>query len=174
MACAQVPKGTTSFADDLVTQYQGGAQVVMNNQTGFVMTLDRSHNWSGKPASGNGIPYSIGFDSSVRFTHLGDSDFGSSGAVIYAGANASMMSCAWVLAWDAPTDSTTSPNKVYVACGPKGSIDALSFDQIRNNLEYSTTVSQAIHPSAKIKADAEINDSTPNTASVGATFALIN
>ncbi|KAK9672317.1 hypothetical protein RND81_12G092300 [Saponaria officinalis] len=175
MACEKVQKGTLSSSfDKTLRQVQAGAEVLMTNQTGFVMTLDRSCNWSGKPAGNSGFPYNIGVNSSARFTHLRDGNFGSSGVVVYAGANVSMVSCAWVLAWDAPADSDDLPNKVYVACGPKGTIDGLTFDQIRTNLEYSGAASQAINPATQINANAEINDMTAGTASVGANFGLFN
>ncbi|KAL9225457.1 hypothetical protein vseg_001378 [Gypsophila vaccaria] len=171
MATAQL-KATSKDESVNVLQPQNGAQLTVFNQTHSVMTLLRSHNWSGIPAS-PGFPTNIVPNIPALFTHLANGNFGSKAAVVYGGFNASGLPCAWVFAWEATAESATTPNKVYVICGPKALIDTMSFDQIRMFLDNSTQAANAVDPVSKTTADAFINDLTHGTATVKANFSLL-
>ncbi|XP_074319959.1 jasmonate-induced protein homolog [Silene latifolia] len=167
MASVQVRKAASPAG-----QPQNGAQATVVNQTSFAMTLGRSINWSGTPAS-PGFPDTILPNMSVMFNHLSDGEFGSTGAVIYDGFNPNMHPCAWVLAWDAPAESDQFPNKVYVDCGLKSVIDGIEFTEIRRLLRESSTESKAEDPVSKTKAEANVNDLTPEKATVAAAFGVM-
>ncbi|KAL9225458.1 hypothetical protein vseg_001379 [Gypsophila vaccaria] len=171
MASTQVKKESTLGKG--VRQPQNGASVTMNNNTSTEMTLDRSYNWSGTPAK-PGFPNIIIPNYRAMFTHLRDGNFGSKASVIYSGLNEKKEPCAWVLAWYAPADSSISPNQVFVLCGPKPVIDILSFDEIVLLLDKSIQHSEFIDPKvSKTHVAADIDDDTPNAATLVAKFELV-
>ncbi|KAK9724929.1 hypothetical protein RND81_05G109500 [Saponaria officinalis] len=152
-------------------QWQNGAVAAAKNQTHSTLSLDRFHNWAGVPAMGS-FPATIAPNRAVRFTHLRDGDFGSIAAVQYSGLNANGVQCAWILAWHAPieNDPPCPPNRVYVECGRKTSMDAITWDQIRKELDTSLTEDYATDPATKTSANANILDQTRGRATLIANF----
>ncbi|KAK9672335.1 hypothetical protein RND81_12G093900 [Saponaria officinalis] len=169
MASLKVQKASSSEKNLFQPQY--GVELTMTNQTLSDLTLDRCYTWSGTPTD-PGFPGSIPADGSATFTYLRGVDDGSIAAVVYTGANESG-TYAYVLAWDAPTDNTPTPNKVHVKCGPKSVIDSYTFDEIREYLNVSGQNSRARDILLRIIASADINDSNPNIATVGANFGVM-
>ncbi|KAK9724930.1 hypothetical protein RND81_05G109600 [Saponaria officinalis] len=152
-------------------QWQNGVVAAASNQTCSTLSLDRFHNWAGIAAIGS-FPATIAPNSEIRFTHLRDGDFGSNGAVQYSGLNDNGVRCAWILAWHAPVenDPPCPPNRVYVDCGRKTSIDAMTWDQIRKKLDTSLTEDNATDKATKTSANASIHDRTRNCATLVANF----
>ncbi|XP_074318080.1 jasmonate-induced protein homolog [Silene latifolia] len=161
-----------TVCEKTVKQSQNGTQATMNNQTHFAMTLARSHNWSGAPLGT--FPATFFPNSSSIFTQLKGNFFGSKAAVVYNGKNASGTDCFWVLAWHAPVDNTTqTPNRVYVVCGPKQVITNLTFDQIQQKLDTSLTFDTSTDAATKTRADGNISDAILEIATLIADFKLI-
>ncbi|XP_074319950.1 jasmonate-induced protein homolog [Silene latifolia] len=171
MASAQMQKATNLDKAN-VFQPQNGTQVSLVNRTSFEMTLGRSISWSGTPAY-PGFPEKILPNRFGLFSHLSDGDFGSTAAVIYYGTNSNFMPCAWVLAWDAPSESDQSPNKVFVFCGPQSTIESMEFREIRMLLNGSSTEAKATDTTSMTAAEANIHDHTTNKATVTASFSYM-
>ncbi|XP_074284526.1 jasmonate-induced protein homolog [Silene latifolia] len=176
MASMQVQKETT--LDDhfnSAKQWQNGTVATMHNQTRSSMSLDRYMNWSGIPAATGSFPSTIPANGAANFTHLRDGHFGSVGGVQYSGFNATGMKCAWIVAWQAPVenDPPLPPNRVYVTCGPKTVMDAMTWHQILMKLDTSPTDDSESDSSAKISVDAHIHDDIPNSATLLVNFNLI-
>ncbi|KAK9750446.1 hypothetical protein RND81_02G197400 [Saponaria officinalis] len=166
MATQKVQKFTVS--DKNLFQPQYGVALTLNNKTLSNMTFDRCFTWSGTPTN-PGFPASIVADSSVQIDYLRGAADGSIAAIVYTGPNES----AYVLAWDAPVDNTSTPNKVYVNCAPKSVIDTYSFETIHEYLEVSGQNSEARDILSRTIASADISDKNPNIATVGANFGLL-
>ncbi|KAK9724936.1 hypothetical protein RND81_05G110200 [Saponaria officinalis] len=164
----------TSNKKGPINQWQNGAVAVMNNQTQSTLSLDRFKNWAGVPSTGS-FPQNIGPNSSAHFTHLRGGQYGSIAGVQYSGINACGVQCAWILAWEAPVQDSPPcpPNRVYVTCGPKTTMDALTWDQIITELDNSLTYDTATDSATKTSANGSIQDLTPDTATLSANFSLL-
>ncbi|KAL9240601.1 hypothetical protein vseg_014801 [Gypsophila vaccaria] len=160
--------------DGPIAQWQNGTVASMYNQTLSMMSLDRSHNWAGIPSTGS-FPATIAPNSSAQFTHLRGGQYGSTGCVQYGGYNAKTAPCAWILAWEAPVQDSPPcpPNRVFVACGTKEAMDAMTWDQIIMQLDNSPAYDVATDQTTKTSANGSINDLTTNTATLVANFSLI-
>ncbi|KAL9232613.1 hypothetical protein vseg_007704 [Gypsophila vaccaria] len=143
MALVQEVRNATS------SDKQHATVVTLCNQTMATMKLDRVFIWSGHPG-GPGIPATLLPGSAASFA----GNTGSMGAVVYDGLNAANQPCSWVLAWDAPSDETVTPKKVYVICGYSSVIDKLSFDEIRRSLERSGPISTYTDTASRTSASA--------------------
>ncbi|KAK9726709.1 hypothetical protein RND81_05G232300 [Saponaria officinalis] len=166
MASLKVQKATSSDKNLLQPQY--GVELTMYNRAHSVLKLDRCFTWSGAPTN-PGFPDNIPSNSTTTFTYLRGVDDGSIAAVVYTGEN-EYGAYAFVLAWDAPTDNTPTPNRVYVNSAPKSVIDYYTFDQIREYLGVSGQHSEARDRLSRSSASADISDSNPNIATVTAHF----
>lgn len=91
---------------------QNSAVVTMNNATTGLINFNQSNDWTGSIIGGT-YPVSIFSGNPGTFTHAGQPNNGSQGAVVYSGNNKQGIPCGWLLAWIAPTNnSTTTPNRV--------------------------------------------------------------
>ncbi|KAK9750444.1 hypothetical protein RND81_02G197200 [Saponaria officinalis] len=166
MATHKVQKFTVSDKNSFQPQY--GVALTLNNKTSSDLTFDRCFTWSGTPTD-PGFPGSIPANGSVQIDYLRGIDDGSIAAIVYTSPDKS----AYVLAWDAPVDSTPTPNRVYVNCAPKSVIDKYTFETIHEYLEVSGQHSEASDILSRTIASADICDTTPNIATVGANFDLL-
>ncbi|KAL9233092.1 hypothetical protein vseg_008130 [Gypsophila vaccaria] len=160
------------ISDNNLLQPQYGVDLTMKNQTSAELTLDRVFTWSGAPTN-PGFPVNIAADGETQVTYIRGIDDGSIAAVVYTGGSGSD-AYSYVLAWDAPVDNTPTPNRVYVNCAPKSVIDGYDFGTIRQYLNVSGTHSEARDILSKTTVFADISDSNPNIATVGATFGVFN
>ncbi|KAL9240600.1 hypothetical protein vseg_014800 [Gypsophila vaccaria] len=156
-----------------VNQWQNGAVAAMTNHSFSTLSLDRFRNWAGIPSTGS-FPSTIPPNDSAHFTHLRSGQFGSSAGVQYSGYNATGVPCAWIFAWQAPVESClpSHPNRVYVACGQKTKMDAMTWEQILQRLDNSPTDDYDSNSATKTSADAHIHDRTPDLATLVANFRL--
>ncbi|XP_074281558.1 jasmonate-induced protein homolog [Silene latifolia] len=157
-------------------QFQNGTMATINNLTQSQMSLDRFMNWAGHPATGS-FPSTIARNRTAQFTHVRGGNFGSVAAVQYSGYNALGALCAWIVAWNAPSNDTPPdcpPNRVYAECGSKKVMDAITWDQILSKLDIAPTDYSDSDPSTKTSVDATIQDYTaaPTSASLIADFKL--
>ncbi|KAL9225459.1 hypothetical protein vseg_001380 [Gypsophila vaccaria] len=159
-------------AEKTLKQPQNGAQLTISNQTLSNLTFVKSIEWFGEVSSA-GYPANINAGGSAMFSHLRVTNDKSKAAVVYSGTNAAMQPCAWILAWCAPAESTTAPNKVYVFCGHRTLIDSMTDDQIRVSLDGSSDTSSATDKAVNTSAHATIDESVPNRATIKANFSII-
>ncbi|KAK9724931.1 hypothetical protein RND81_05G109700 [Saponaria officinalis] len=154
-------------------QWQNGAVAAVKNQTRSTMSLDRFKQWAGYPTTGS-FPKTIAPNSTAHFTHARGGHFGSIAAVQYSGLNANGVQCAWILAWNAPVENSPPcpPNRVYVNCGPKTSMDIVTWEQILMKLDNSPIDDFANDSAMKISAEAHIHDLTADLATLIASFRL--
>ncbi|XP_074319597.1 jasmonate-induced protein homolog [Silene latifolia] len=169
---ATMQEQNVSVCDKTVKKSQNGTQATINNQTHSLMTLHRSHNWSGSPDVGH-FPTTISPNDHAIFTHWNGNSFGSKAAVVYTGKNAANVDCAWVVAWHAPADNTF-PNRAFVACETKQIIDDnLDFEKIQEYLDKGLTYSNSASLRAKIIVHANVKDTDPNYATLVSNIGLL-
>ncbi|KAK9683470.1 hypothetical protein RND81_10G143300 [Saponaria officinalis] len=150
-----------------------GARLTLINKTLSTLSFVKSIEWVVGNVATPGFPASIGPGVAETFSHLRTtSNAGSRAALVYSGTNAAKEPCAWILAWSAPNYSYLQ-DRVYVLCGPKTLIDSMTDDQILMFLNSSLDTSNATNLGTKTSANATIDDSNGNMATVGANFALI-
>ncbi|KAL9233086.1 hypothetical protein vseg_008124 [Gypsophila vaccaria] len=161
----------TIISDNNLLQPQYGVDLTVNNQTSTNLRLERVFPWSGTPTN-SGFPRGIPANGQIKVTYIRGLDDGSIAAIIYSGENGAEP-YSYVLAWDAPADNTPTPNRVYVNCAPKSVIDNYTAEQIRQYLNVSGLQSEASDILSRTTAFADISDSNPNIATVGANFGVL-
>ncbi|XP_074316325.1 jasmonate-induced protein homolog [Silene latifolia] len=164
MASAQV---------ELKDQLQNGTTATLNNHTVATMQLIRSHTWSGNFTS---LPKTITSHGGVaRIDHLKGSQ-GSKAGVSYSITSAAGAPYSVILAWNAPTNfnPTTSPNRLFGICGPKATIDALSWDNIGQQLDRAGSSVVINDEASKISVHSTIiTNPKTNMANVPTNFLLM-
>ncbi|KAL9233087.1 hypothetical protein vseg_008125 [Gypsophila vaccaria] len=170
----EVQKPLIISDNNLSLQPQYGVNLMILNQTSSELKLDRVFTWSGAPTN-PGFPATIPVGGQIVTTYIRGLDDGSIAAVVYTGSRTGSDAYSYVLAWDAPAKNNTStPNKVYVNCAPKSVIDGYTFEHIRTYLKASGEESHAQDILTRTIAQANISDSNPNIATVGACLSVFD
>ncbi|KAL9239897.1 hypothetical protein vseg_014173 [Gypsophila vaccaria] len=145
------------------TQIKKRVTATMTNKSQYKIYCERLISWPQLPGP---FPPTIPADGVVEYN-----GFGYKGAVLYNGPEISVgrYQTAFLLAWDAPGISPGgAPNKVYVTCGTKTTINSLSEAEILARLEESTSESNAMDPITKTYAEASIKGLSSIEEIVGA------
>ncbi|KAK9684657.1 hypothetical protein RND81_10G223300 [Saponaria officinalis] len=174
MASKQMQKVATEVQTVLTGQLQIGTSATLNNHTVTNMQLMKSHSWSGiffPPP-----PQTITSHGGVaRFIHLLGNK-GSKAGVMYTitGAVTVEAPYAVVLAWDAPSNSRLSPNRLYGVLAPKSVIDKLTWETIEKELDKAGASVEINDKVAKISVHANLaNNPKTEMAGLWANFQLI-
>ncbi|XP_021730324.1 jasmonate-induced protein homolog [Chenopodium quinoa] len=126
-----------SYVMSQLQYLQNSVVVSLSNSTLASIRFSRSKDWYGiivpDPAA---YPSVIPSKDSASFIHHG---YGSQGAIVYFGTNKLGVQCVWLLAWAAPTDPSSTPNRVHVECGRSTNYTSIDWNTILNRLNASPT-----------------------------------
>ncbi|XP_056694706.1 jasmonate-induced protein homolog isoform X2 [Spinacia oleracea] len=151
---------------------QNSAVVTINNTTTGLINFNQSYDWAGSIV-GDTYPVGIFSGKPGTFTHAGQTKDGSQGAVVYSGNNKQGIPCGWLLAWIAPTNnSTTTPNRVYVECGPVANYDIINWIAIKSKLNVANDYDNYFDPATQTTIAAQLTPSG-GFAALGANFGAI-